>query len=211
MDSEFLRAFGEASLSIFAIVNPIIGLPSFISLTEDITPQERRRVFRLAGVVALLMICAMTLFGRFLLSAVFQIEISQFAFAGGLLLITIGLRGVLVGPEQRSGNVPEETDRRMAHVSLAVTPLATPLLVGPGSIVNAMLIDSQHGHLFALGACVAAFSVVILFLNYTHLLYRFMGRVGVLVIGRMMQIFIVAIGVKFCFNAIVELFPGLLE
>ncbi len=212
MDIEFLRAFGEAALSIFAIVNPIAGLSTFTALTENTTAQKRRRVFRLAGVVALVMICVMALFGRFLLQTVFQIEIAQFAFASGLLLIIIGLRGVLMGPEQRSGSsVADETDRRMAHVSLAVTPIASPLLVGPGSIVNVMLIDTQHGHIFAMGACVLAFLFVILFLNYTHMLYRFMGRVGVLAVGRMMQIFIVAIGVKFCFTAIAELFPGLVK
>jgi len=208
MDIEFLRAFGEAALSIFAIVNPIGGLPTFIALTEDTTAQERRRVFRLAGVTALVMICVMAICGRFLLRTVFQIEIPQFAFAGGLLLILIGLRGVLQGPEQRTSVVADEKERHMAQVSLAVTPIASPLLVGPGTIVNVMLIDSQHGRVFALGACVVAFVFVILLLNYAHLLYRLMGRIGALAVGRMMQIFIVAIGVKFCFNAIVELFPG---
>jgi len=94
---------------------------------------------------------------------------------------------------------------------LAVTPIASPLLVGPGSIVNVMLIDNQQGRLFALGACVVAFVGVILILNYAHVLYRLMGRIGALAVGRMMQIFIVAIGIKFCFGALAKVFPVLVK
>ena len=53
-----------------------------------------------------------------------------------------------------------------------------PLLVGPGSIVNVMLISQHNGRIFAVLACLAAFVFVILILNYSHLLYRVMGRVG---------------------------------
>jgi multiple antibiotic resistance protein len=211
MDIELLRSFGEAALSIFAIVNPIGGLPTFIALTEDATAQERRRVFRLAGLTSLVMICVMALFGRFLLHDVFQIDIHQFAFAGGLLLVVIGIRGVLVTPEHRKNLAVDENERHMAQVRLAVTPIASPLLVGPGSIVNVMLIDNQYGRLFALGACVAAFVGVILILNYAHVLYRLMGRIGALAVGRMMQIFIVAIGIKFCFGALAKVFPALVK
>ena len=211
MDIELLRSFGEAALSIFAIVNPIGGLPTFIALTEDATAQERRRVFRLAGLTALAMICVMALFGRFLLQYVFQIEIPQFAFAGGLLLVVIGIRGVLFAPEQRKYLATDENERHMDQVRLAVTPIASPLLVGPGSIVNVMLIDNQQGRLFALGACVVAFVGVMLILNSAHVLYRLMGRIGALAVGRMMQIFIVAIGIKFCFGALAKVFPVLVK
>jgi multiple antibiotic resistance protein len=211
MDIELLRSFGEATLSIFAIVNPIGGLPTFIALTEDATTQERRRVFRLAGLTSLAMICVMALFGRFLLQYVFQIEIYQFAFAGGLLLVVIGIRGIVAGPDQRKHLATDENERRMDQVRLAVTPIASPLLVGPGSIVNVMLIDNQQGRLFALGACVVAFVGVMLILNYAHVLYRLMGRIGSLAVGRMMQIFIVAIGIKFCFGALAKVFPVLVK
>ena len=211
MDIELLRSFGEAALSIFAIVNPIGGLPTFIALTEDTTAQERRRVFRLAGLTSLAMICVMALFGRFLLHDVFQIDIYQFAFAGGLLLVVIGIRGIVAGPDQRKQLAADENERHMDQVRLAVTPIASPLLVGPGSIVNVMLIDNQQGRLFALGACVVAFVGVILILNYAHVLYRLMGRIGSLAVGRMMQIFIVAIGIKFCFGALAKVFPVLVK
>ena len=209
LDGESWRAFGEAALSIFAIVNPIGGLPTLIALTEDTSASERRHVFRLAGLAALVMICSMALFGRILLQYVFQIEMPQFAFAGGLLLVIIGIRGVVLSPDRPGSTIADEDERRLAQVRLAVSPIASPLLVGPGSIVNVMLVDSAHGRVFALGACIVAFAGVILILNYAHVLYRLMGRIGSLAVGRMMQIFIIAIGIKFCFTALATVFPSL--
>ncbi|MBE3070891.1 MAG: MarC family protein [Planctomycetes bacterium] len=207
--AEQVRVFGEAAISIFAIVNPIGGLPVFVSLTEDTPPHERRRVFRLAGATALVIISVMALAGQFLMNDVFQVGMEEFAFGGGLLLVVIGIRSLLERPEQRQAGLVDDSARRLAQVRLAVSPIASPLLVGPGAIVTVMLIVNQHGRLFALGACLVAFVFVILILNYAHLLYRLMRPVGSLAIGRVMQIFIVAIGVKFCFQALAKVFPGL--
>lgn len=207
--AEQVRVFGEAAISIFAIVNPIGGLPVFVSLTEDTPAHERRRVFRLAGVTALVIICVMALAGQFLMNDVFQVGIDEFAFGGGLLLAVIGIRSLLEQPEKRQAALVDENARRLMQMRLAVSPIASPLLVGPGAIVNVILIVNQHGRLFGLGACLVAFVFVILILNYAHVVYHLMGRVVSLAIGRVMEIFIVAIGVKFCFQAVAKVFPGL--
>ncbi len=206
---EHIQVFGEAAVSIFAIVNPIGGLPVFVSLMEDTPLHEQRRLFRLAGLTALVIIGVMALAGQFLMHTVFQVGMEEFAFGGGLLLVVIGIRSLLEGPESRQAAL-NDADRRQMQTRLAISPIASPLLVGPGAIVNVMLIVNQHGRLFALGACLAAFVFVILVLNYAHLIYRVMGRLGSLAIGRVMEIFIVAIGVKFCFEAIAKVFPALL-
>jgi small neutral amino acid transporter SnatA (MarC family) len=101
----------------------------------------------------------------------FQIDIHQFAFAGGLLLVVIGIRGIVASPDQRKQFATNEDQRHMDQVRLAVAPIASPLLVGPGSNVNVMLIANQQGRLFALGACVVAFVGVMLIPNYAHVLY----------------------------------------
>jgi len=200
--TEQLRAFGEAAISIFAIVNPIGNLPIFLGLTEGASTQERRRVFRLAGLAALAIICVMALAGQFLLHYVFHVEIEEFMFGGGLLLVVTGIANILQKAEKRRWLQGDEQDRALEQMRLAVSPIASPLLVGPGSIVTVMLIVNQHGRLFAVAACLAAFIFVILILNYAHYVYRLMGRLGALAVGRIMQIFIVAIGVKFCFRAL---------
>ena len=208
---EALRIFSEAAISIFAIVNPIGGLPVFVALTEDMPKAERRRLFRLAGVAALVIISLMALAGQVLMHDVFHVTMEQFAFGGGLLLVVIGMRGILQEPKPASAAAADADTQRRLAVRLAISPIASPLLVGPGSIVNVMLLANQHGRLFAVAACLTAFVFVILILNYAHVVYRLMGQVVALAFGRVMQIFIIAIGVKFCFQAAVTVFPGLVR
>jgi len=209
--TEQLRIFGEAAVSIFAIVNPFVGLPIFVSLTEDFPARDQRRVLRLAGVVALAIICVMALAGQFLMETVFRVSIEEFAFGGGLLLVVIGVHGILRTSDGPSGAAADAKAREMQQVRLAVTPMASPMLVGPGSIVTVILIVNAHGRLTAVAACLAAFVFVILILNYAHVLFRMMGRVVALALGRVMWIFMVAIGTKFCFQAAAKVFPGLVQ
>jgi len=193
-----VRQFVEAAISIFAIVNPIGNLPLFASLTEGLTSASRRSLFRLATLTALAVIAVMALAGQFLVETFFQLTLDQFAFAGGLVLVVVGTRRMVV--EQYTQRPPLADDD--ARVRLAVSPIALPLLVGPGSIVNVMLIAHQQDRVFAVLACLAAFVGVFAVLRFSDWLYRLMGRIGTLAVGRVMQIFIVAMGVKFCFRAL---------
>ena len=204
-----LRTFAEAAISIFAIVNPIGNIPSLLGMTEGLQVGQRRKVFRLAGIVSLGILLVMSLAGKFLLEHAFHVSLPAFTLAGGLLLIVVGIRAIV---SQRSPQTPGERDDLAADeeytTMLAVSPIACPLLVGPGTIVTQMLIINRHGILFGLGASLTAFVFVILIINYSCLLYRLMGRAGALAAGRIMYIFVTAIGVQFVFNALSEAFPG---
>ena len=211
MFSQYVKDFLEAAVSIFAMVNVMGNLPVFVGLTDDVDTKERRELFRLAGLTAFVLICLMAVAGNFLLQYVFHIRMPAFMLGGGLILIVVGIRSILSRPKSRSSapSAPEAAAGDIDHVSLAVTPIASPLLVGPGSIATVMLVASEHGILFALGACLVTFALVLLILNYAHVIYRLMGRVGALAIGRIMQIFIVAIGANFVLQALKDTFPCL--
>jgi multiple antibiotic resistance protein len=205
---ELGRTFFASVVSIFAVVNALGNLPVFVGLTEHIEPVKRRKLFRLAGVTALAIILAMGLVGEILMNVVFHVEVDrEFAFAGGLTLIVIGIRNIL--GNHTAPPPSDEEHQREAEIRLAVSPIAIPLLVGPGSIVTVMLIASSYGRPYALAASVMAFVFVLAVLNWAHVLNRLMGRVGSLAVGRVMQIFIIAIGVKFCFTGLMKMFPAL--
>ncbi|MCE5280071.1 MAG: MarC family protein [Planctomycetaceae bacterium] len=207
---ETFRAFGEAAVSIFAIVNPVGSLPILISLTADTSDLDRRKLLRVAGVAALAIILSMALAGQFLLTKVFQIGMDELTFGGGLMLVVIGIRYIVQGSQQRQRAATQDV-KAADQIGMAISPIASPLLVGPGTIVTVMLIVSRHGPLFGLAACLTAFVGVILILNYANVLYRLMGPLVSLAVGRVMEIFIVAIGVKFCFSAAAHVFPGLMR
>lgn len=204
---EAARVFAEAAMSIFAIVNPIGSLPFLVALTEGTNADQRKRLIRIACVTAVAIVSVIAVGGNFLLRNMFQVKISEFAFGGGLLLIVVGIRSILEDPTE--GEVKPSTGLDSRRIVMAVSPIACPLLVGPGTIVTTLLIANQHGVLYALGACLAAFVFVVLILNYSHVLFKLMGPVITLAVGRVMDIFIVAIGVQFLFNALREVFPML--
>jgi multiple antibiotic resistance protein len=204
---EAVREFSKAAISIFAIVNPIGALPLLISLTEGADSRQRKRLIRIASVVALGIICTVAVGGDFLLDNVFRVKIDQFTLGGGLLLIVFGIRSMVASPGALRAESAADAERR--KIVMAVSPIACPMLVGPGAIVTAMLVARQHGPLYALGACLAAFAVVTLILNFSHVLYRVMGPVVTLAVGRILQIFIVAIGTQFVVRALTNLFPAL--
>ena len=203
-----LIAFFQAVLSLFAIVDPVGGIPVFISLTQGVTETERRRLLRFATLTALALVVS---FALAVMQYVFHIRVSEFTFAGGLLLVVVGIRDMLLGgsPETENAVTDDPGRRRQRLHALAVSPIAVPLLAGPGTIVTVILFKGQYGQLFAVGVCVVVFTVSLLILNYAGWISRVIGRVGMLAVSRVMQIFIIAIGVNFMFRGLAEAFPRL--
>jgi multiple antibiotic resistance protein len=207
---DFIRTFAEAVISLLAITNPIGNLPVFMSLTEDLSVSERRYVLRVAGTTAFAIIIVMALLGHVILEKVFHIKLDEFMLGGGVILVVVGISSIMHGPRRGDGRAtPESTDRRGESISIAVTPMASPLLVGPGSIVTAMVIVRRWGVLFGLAAIVTTFLLIMVVLHFGTRLDRLMGRVGSLAVGRIMQIFIVAMGVSFVVRSLATIFPAL--
>jgi len=198
--------FTQDLLSIFAILNPIGNLPIFLGLTEDATLHERRRVFRLACSIGLTIVAVMAIGGTFILHSFFQVSTDELRFGGGLLLIAFGGLAILRGQTDRHPARLDGDKLVDANTRLAVSPIASPLLVGPGAIVVVMLLAQQSGALYALLASTICFALVALILHWAHWGYRLMGPVGTMAVGRVMNIFIVAIGVHFIFTSIKQVF-----
>jgi multiple antibiotic resistance protein len=209
-DWSVIRGFIESCVSIFVIVNPIGNLPLLVGLTEGESPARRRRVFRLAGLTALVILSVFAVAGKLLLRNVFHITLPEFTFGGGLLLVIIGTRNVVLGPggarspRPRSDLPPSEEE----ELTLAVSPIAFPLLVGPGSIITVMLIVDRYGPLYAVLACATTFLFVMAVLEWAPALLRSIGRLGAMAVGRVLQIFIIAIGAHFIFEALSKAFPA---
>lgn len=208
-----ISGFAEAVLSIFVIVNPLGNLPLFAGLAEEVPDNEKRRVFHLAGLVAFCIISAFAVVGKYVMRDIFHISIAEFTFGGGLLLVVIGIYNIM-SRTRRSSHTADPGDPGAVserEITLAVTPIAFPLLVGPGSIVTVMLIVDQHGSLYGVATSAAAFIFVMAVLHWSDRLLKLMGKVGAVAIGRVLQIFIVAMGVHFIFKSLTQAFPVLVR
>ncbi|MEN6489093.1 MAG: MarC family protein [Smithella sp.] len=208
-----ISGFAQAVVSIFVIVNPLGNLPLFAGLAEEVPDHEKRRVFHLAGLVAFCIISAFAVVGKYVMRDVFHITIAEFTFGGGLLLVVIGIYNIMAQSRRPAHAVDDQDPATVSEreITLAVSPIAFPLLVGPGSIVTVMLIVDRHGSLYGVATSAVAFIFVMVVLHWSDILLKLMGRVGAVAIGRVLQIFIVAMGVHFIFAALMQAFPVLVR
>jgi len=145
-----LMAFLQSALFLFAIVDPVGGVSIFVGLTEGTDDNERRRVLRFAVLTAFLLVVVFALLGSVIMTYVFRISMGEFTFAGGLLLAVVGIRDMVAGHHGiKAGSLEEGQKQRSLRLhALAVSPIAIPLLAGPGTIVTVILFQGQDRRFF---------------------------------------------------------------
>lgn len=198
-------------IGLIAILNPFGMLPVFIGLTSDQTPLERRKT-NSAAVIAVFATLVLVLFvGQSLLS-LFGISLASFRIAGGVMLFTIAL-SMLKGQVGEIRHNREEQQESAQRESIAVVPLAIPVLAGPGAMSSVIVYASRNSDwLTRLGfiAVIAAVCVVCWLVFYAApFLIHLMGKTGINIITRVMGLIMIAIGVEFVAQGVRALFPML--
>ena len=208
-----LQTFVEAVVTLFAIINPIYVLPIFSSLTSDVSLSERRMMFRTAAIVGSLTVMTVGLVGEIALSRVFGVGLGSLEMACGVLLVVVCVKYMIADSPEPPAFAPgvESEKRRRQLIARAVSPMACPALVGPGSIVTAILIVNRNGYLMGIAAMATASLLVVVVMNWGHVITRVLGRIGSLIVSRVLMIFLAAIGMEFIYRGIVQWFPLLKE
>ena len=133
----------ESIILLFVAVDPIALIPIFASLTQGLTKQECKKVYIHASLVAFGILAAFWLFGGSVL-AIMGISMSSFKIIGGLFLIAIAFQMVLEQRQERRQNTADVALDDESLQSLAIFPIATPLIAGPGAMTAALLIAEQR-------------------------------------------------------------------
>jgi multiple antibiotic resistance protein len=184
------KLFTEVFVTLLVIMDPVGTIPLFLALTSGRSVRARRRLAWQAVVVAAAVIAAFALFGQQILSYL-SISVAALQGAGGLLLILVALE-LLTGKQERPEDVPD--------VNVALVPLGTPLLAGPGAIV-ATIVFVRRGHGFAdawaITAGILAVHVVLyLALRFANVILRVIREGGVLLVTRISGLLLSAIAVQ---------------
>jgi multiple antibiotic resistance protein len=186
-----MRVFGSALVTIFVIMDPPGIVPIFMALARNKSKQQRSRIARHATLTSLAVIVAFALLGEQVLQYL-KISMPALQGAGGLLLLLVALQ-LLTGAEQSQHAEVED-------VSVALVPLGTPLLAGPGAIVATILYSRQADSApkwVALAAAVLAVHVMIfLAMRFSGLIGRIAGTGGISVFSRIMGLLLAASGVQ---------------
>lgn len=190
--------------SLFVIVDPIATVPAFIAMTPDDAPATRLRMARLACLVAGAVLVGFALTGQHLFRLL-GITLPAFQIAGSLLLLRIAL-DMLHGQRSASQETSEETLAGMAKADIAVTPLAVPMLAGPGAISAALILLKQAktvAQQLALYATIA--TVCLVSYGIFHLAAMGAKRLSPLalkLVTRLMGLLLAAIAVQFALDGL---------
>jgi len=174
-------------ISLFIIVDPFGNIPIFISLTEKMNKEEKKKVFQIATLTGFLLLLSFALAGQQIFNF-FGISLYAFMIAGGILLLIISIRILIAGGWSEPVISPE---------SVGAVPIAVPLLVGPGAITTTIFNLQTIGITYTAISVMVTFVVVWLTLRFIDPIYRFLGKTGSLVIARVMALLIAAIAVQY--------------
>ena len=139
--NELLEYVLLAASSLFIIIDPISLIPTFLAITHRDTARQRIRMAKLACFVAAGVLIAFAFVGKRLF-ALLGITLPAFKIAGSIVLLLVAL-DMLRAQRSRVQETAEETDAGAAKEDIAITPLAVPMLAGPGAISTVILLESQ--------------------------------------------------------------------
>jgi MarC family membrane protein len=201
--------YGELLVALWALINPIGAVPIFLSLTEN-RPAERHHIGFVAAVAVGVILIACVFVGRVLLQA-FGIDIPSFRIAGGLLILFVAL-AMMHTPQQGTREKLAEEPDPTTDDSVAIVPLAIPILAGPGAISTVIVYAhrstalSHYLLIYAIIVAVAASTFVVL--RLAPAMASWVGRTGMRVFIQLMGLIIAAIAVEFITQGLAAIFPG---
>ena len=190
------RFFGEAFVTLFVIMDPLGTIPVFLGLTGGFTMRGRARAAGLAVLVSLGVIVSFALFGQQILDYL-GIGIPALQGAGGLLLLLVAL-DLLTG---RADDPQEVQD-----VNVALVPLGTPLLAGPGAIVATIVFvrrsDGVADYVALALAILAVHLALFLALRFSGGIIRVIRDSGIVLVSRIAGLLLSAIAVQLVANSV---------
>jgi len=204
--------FVKAFAALFAIMNPFVALPMFLSLTSGFdSAQQRRAGLRTAGYSAVL--AAVILVSGSMVLSFFGVSVDDFRIAGGIVLLMIGL-GMLngAGSTAHTGTAAEQEHHAQVN-DPTFYPMAFPMIVGPGTITTLVLLAGSNatpaGYLTIGVALVAVLAILAVVLYFSAAIGHHLSQTLRTVMTRLMGMILAAIAVEMLVAGLTAVFPGL--
>jgi len=201
----FIHHAVSVFMGFFAIMNPIANTSVFLGLTAEDDSATRRKVAMKALTISFMIILVFAVSGKLIFN-LFGITLPAFRIMGGILVALVGYQ--MLHGEQSSVQHPSEEDKQKsieAELEIAISPLAMPILSGPGTIATAMNFASTGG-LSELVVTVAAFFLLCvisyIFFVSGERFVQYIGDNGIKVVTRLMGLILAVIGVQMLIDGI---------
>ncbi len=188
--------------SFFTLINPLGVLPVFMTMTSELTASQRNRTAKKAVITAFLTIILFALSGQILFKF-FGISVNSFRVVGGVIFFIMGMDML----QARLGKVKVQDSEVKSYISdISVTPLAIPMICGPGAITNAIVLMEDAATvelkiiLFLTVAVVLGLTYIILYSSSK--IITVLGETGNNVMMRLMGLIVMVIAVEFFFSGL---------
>lgn len=200
-------------IGLLIICNPLSALPALLRLTQDHTLEEKRKIAMTTALAVAIILLIVTWVGSPLLSVI-GIRIAAFQFAGGLIILLLAL-SMLNAQQSRMKQTMAEEQEASDQSSIAIIPLAMPLIAGPGAISMIIVYTHEYPDLvdsvwFSLCAILIAVVMGTL-LYFANSIERVFGKSGINIVNRIGGLLLAAIAIESIAEGLGGLFPGLLR
>ena len=196
-----------AASSLFVIVDPLAAVPAFLAMTPTDTPEQRIKMARLACCVMAGVLIVFATAGKWIFKFL-GITMPAFQIAASIVLLLVAL-DMLRAQRSRVKETREETAAGVEKTDIAVTPLAIPMLAGPGAISTAILLQNQAGsvaqraalYVVIVGVSLASF----LILRISARSARWFSPIAMSITVRIMGLLLASVAIQFMINGLHEL------
>jgi multiple antibiotic resistance protein len=195
-----------AASSLFVIVDPLATAPAFLAMTPNDTPEQRLRTARIACFTMAVVLLAFSVAGTVIFK-VFGITMPAFQIAASIVLLLISLDMLRV-QRSRVQETREETRAGTEKTDIAITPLAIPMLAGPGAISTTILLQNEAK---TIPQHIALYGCILLVALVSYLVFRLAVRgarwlnpIAMSIAIRIMGLLLAAVAIQFMLNAIKE-------
>jgi MarC family membrane protein len=207
-----MEVFGLLLAALFSVLNPIGTVPIFVGLTQDYTKKERSRVSLLTGINVFIILIISFFIGQYVLQF-FGITISALRIAGGIIIASSGF-SLLNGKFNKNKGINKKVEEDIqSRNDIALTPLAMPMLAGPGSISLLIAFYQEHQKtdeiIFSCLAILAVSILIFLILRSAHYLAKILGSSGIVAISRIIGFLTIAIGIQYIISSVLSIVRGI--
>lgn len=197
-----------AAATFFATIGPLDVAAMFAVMTGEYTPKERRRTAIRGTVIATVILLVFALLGERMLAGL-GISLPALRIAGGILLLLIGIEMVFAMTSGARSTTDEEEIEAATRQDIAVFPLATPLIAGPGAMGAAILLMADASgewllQVAVVGALLAMLLLTLLGMLLASQLQRLLGVTGMQAISRVFGVLLSALAVQFILDGIAQ-------
>ena len=207
-----MEVFIYLFFALFSVLNPIGTVPIFVGLTQDDSKKERSRISLWTSIDVFIILMISFFIGQYVLTF-FGITITALRITGEIIIASSGF-SLLNGRFNKNKGINKKVEQEIqVRNDIALTPLAMPMLAGPGSMSLLIAYYQEHHapeEIIASCCAILATSIIIyLILRSAHYLSKILGTSGIVAISRIVGFLTIAIGIQYIISSILSIVRGI--